>query len=131
MKKPRVLVVDDYAGARYRRMRILTDGGRYEVIEEGLGRSAVARAAEGDIDLVLLDLFLPDISGLDVCGELKRDPRTTGIPIVLVSAVREAHDADEIARTYGASAFVPDAADGDALLAAVGAALPGTPPVRA
>lgn len=129
MNKPRVLVVDDYAGARYRRMRVLTDAGQYEVVEESLGRSAVTRATEGDIDLVLLDLFLPDISGLEVCGHLKRDAKTSGIPIVLVSAVKEEDEAHELARTHGASAFVADSADGEALLAAVGGALANLPSV--
>ncbi|HVL66477.1 MAG TPA: response regulator [Vicinamibacterales bacterium] len=124
MPKPRVLIVDDYPGARYRRMRMLTEAGRYEVVEEILGRDAVRRAAQGDIDLVLVDLHLPDITGLEVCDALKGNAATAGIPVVLMSAVAEQQEAAELASRHGAAAFVADAADSATLLAAVEAALP-------
>lgn len=120
MSKPRVLIVDDYPGARYRRMRMLTDGGRYEVVEETMGRDAIRRASDGDIDLVLVDLHLPDITGLDVCDALKKNPQTARIPILLMSAVAESEEAAELARQHGAAGFVPDAADTEQFLAAVG-----------
>ena len=123
MTKARVLIVDDYPGARYRRMRILTDGGHYEIVEEMLGREAIRRAGKGDIDLVMVDLHLPDITGLDVCDALKADPRTARIPVLLVSAVAEQQEAAELARRHGASGFVADTAEGPVLLAAVEEAL--------
>ena len=130
MGKARVLIVDDYPGARYRRMRILTEGGQYEIVEEVMGRDAIRRAAKGDIDLVMVDLHLPDITGLDVCDALGRDPNTAGIPVLLVSAVAEQQEAAELARKHGARGFVSDAADAPALLAAVGDALAARTPTR-
>lgn len=119
MSKTRVLVVDDYPGARYRRMRLLLDDGRYEVMEEALGREAVRRTREEQPDLVLLDLHLPDISGVDVCRAIKADPLTADIPVVLISAVSEREEAMDLARRCGAVSFVPDAADAHAFLAAI------------
>lgn len=123
LPKPRVLIVDDYPGARYRRMRILLDDGAYEVAEESLGRDAVRRTAGERFDLVVLDLHLPDISGLDVCRDLKADARTASVPVLMVSAVSEADQAERLAREAGAKAFVSDGADTDTFLAAVRQAL--------
>jgi adenylate cyclase len=123
MAKARILVVDDYPGARYRRMRILLDDGGFEVTEEMLGREAVRRAALEPIDLVLLDLHLPDISGLDVCAALKKDPRTKDKPVLLISAISEVEEASRLAEQYGAAGFVPDSADAATLVASIRAAL--------
>lgn len=123
MGKPRILVVDDYPGARYRRMRILLDDGRFEVAEEMLGREAVRRALEERIDGLLVDLHLPDISGLDVCSALRGDPRTARLPILLISAVSEQQEATRLAEKYGADGFLPDTVSADGLVEAITAAL--------
>jgi len=43
-------------------------------------------------DLVILDLMLPDISGLDICRELKKDPRYSGIPVIMLTAKKDEFD---------------------------------------
>ena len=116
MAKPRILVVDDYPGARYRRMRILLDDGGFEVTEDMLGREAVRRAAEEAIDVLLVDLHLPDITGLDVCTAIRKNPRTANLPVILVSAVSEQQEAERLAEQYGADAFLPDTVTADRLL---------------
>ena len=58
----------------------------YATITTGEGRAAVSLAREHWPDLVLMDLQLPDISGLDAVAELKRDERTRAIPVVAVTA---------------------------------------------
>ena len=122
-KKYRVLVVDDYPGARYRRMRLLLDAGGFDVAEEMMGRDAVRRAGRERFDLLVVDLHLPDVSGLDVCRSVKADPRTASLPILAVSAVSDSAEAERRSRDAGASAFVPDEADGEAFVAAVRAVL--------
>jgi len=122
-KNQRVLVVDDYPGARYRRMRLLLDAGGFDVAEASMGREAVRRIAGERFDLLVVDLHLPDVSGLDVCRMLKEDPQTAAVPILAVSAVSDAADAARLAHDAGASGFVADEADGDAFLAAVRSAL--------
>ena len=57
----------------------------YATIMTGEGRAAVALARRHWPDLVLMDLQLPDISGLDAVAELKRDKRTQTIPVVAVT----------------------------------------------
>lgn len=125
MSKPRVLVVDDYPGARYRRMRILAEDGGFEVVEEFLGRPAVQRAADGHVDLVLVDLHLPDITGVDVCRAIRQNPRTANLPVLLISAVAEQDDATRLAEAAGANGFLPDTVEPAALVAAIRKALAG------
>jgi len=124
-KKWRVLVVDDYPGARYRRMRLLLDDGRFEVAEEILGRDAVKRLGRERFDLLVVDLHLPDVSGLDVCRSVRSDARFATLPILAVSAVADTDDASRAARDAGASGFVADEADGPAFIAAVNGVLAG------
>ena len=118
-----MLVVDDYPGARYRRMRILMDDGGYDVAEASLGRDALRRTANERFDLVVCDLHLPDISGLDVCRGIKQTPATAQLPVLMVSAVSETDKAERLAKDAGANAFVQDSEDANAFLAAVRRAL--------
>jgi two-component system, OmpR family, alkaline phosphatase synthesis response regulator PhoP len=56
------------------------------------GTEALAYAKERPIDLLILDLMLPGLSGLDVCRALRADPKTAAIPIIMVTAKIEESD---------------------------------------
>lgn len=114
-----MLIVDDYPGARYRRMRLLLDDGGFDVAEESLGRDAVRRLSHERFDLAVVDLHLPDISGLEVCRGIRKSEHSAAMPILMVSAVSEAEEAERLARDAGANAFVADGADGDEFVRAV------------
>jgi len=60
------------------------------------GRDALAAVTEQRPDLVLLDLMLPDVSGIEICRKLKGDPATRQIPILMVTA-----KGDEVDRVVG------------------------------
>ncbi len=64
----------------------------YAVMAAASGEEAVAQIARRMPDLVLLDLMLPGLDGLEVCRTLKRNPKTAGIPIVMVTAKGEESD---------------------------------------
>src|SRR5690625_3376830 len=81
----RVLVVEDSAIDRAM-IRARLSAEYYEVIEAGSGEQALALAGDDPPDLVLLDLGLPGMHGLEVCRRLKSDPRTTHIPILILTA---------------------------------------------
>jgi CheY-like chemotaxis protein len=66
----RILIVDDDEAARYVKSRLLQREG-YAVSEASLGRDALALAAAEKPDLTLLDVKLPDVSGIEVCREIK------------------------------------------------------------
>jgi two-component system KDP operon response regulator KdpE len=81
----RVLVVEDEVQLRFALRRYLEQNG-YQVREAEDGNTALTEFALFKPDVVLLDLMLPDISGVEVCRTLRRDHRT---PIVVLSAVGE------------------------------------------
>ena len=58
----------------------------YDVVVSERGAPAAALAVEQRPDLVILDLMLPDVSGLEVCRSLKSNPATRSIPVVMVTA---------------------------------------------
>jgi CheY-like chemotaxis protein len=84
----RALIVEDSPAAAERVMRYLGELGIVTAIL-GEGHDALAQAAETQPDLILLDILLPDTSGWDVLAQLKADPRTRAIPVVVVSVVDE------------------------------------------
>ncbi|HET9517127.1 MAG TPA: response regulator, partial [Actinoplanes sp.] len=59
------------------------------------GPAALRAAAADTPDLALLDVRMPGVSGLDVCRELRADPRTVDMPIIMVTARSRPHDLDE------------------------------------
>ncbi|MDZ4801369.1 MAG: ATP-binding protein [Bryobacteraceae bacterium] len=85
MRRPRILNVDDRDLNRYLRSEALRESD-YEIIEASRGREALQKAVSESPDLVLLDVHLPDVSGLEVCRLLKSDQRTSGIKVLQISA---------------------------------------------
>ncbi len=82
---PLILNVDDNDGARYAKTRVLVHAG-FEVIEAATGQGALDQVRAHKPALVLLDVKLPDISGIEVCSMLKRDPLTRSTMILQTSA---------------------------------------------
>ncbi|GFE81455.1 hypothetical protein GCM10011487_34550 [Steroidobacter agaridevorans] len=80
-----ILNVDDNEPGRYATTRILNRAG-FQVLEAGTGKEALRLARSASPQLVVLDVNLPDMSGIDVCRQLKTDPATAGIMVLQVSA---------------------------------------------
>jgi DNA-binding NarL/FixJ family response regulator len=110
-----VLIVDDNARFRERaRQRLEADG--YEVVAEAAdGASALAAARRHRPGVVLLDVGLPDMSGLTVAERLSREPDP---PAVVLTSTRDAADFGDAVARCGARGFIPKAAlSGDAISA--------------
>ena len=89
--KPRVLVVDDEDDLlELVRYNLAKDG--YDVECVGSGEQALQSARTNPPDLVVLDLMLPAVDGLEVCRRLKTDPKTRDILIVMLTAKGEEAD---------------------------------------
>jgi putative two-component system response regulator len=84
----RVLIVDDYE-ANISALRQLLERQGYEVLTATNGRDALDLVHRERPDLVLLDVVMPGVSGLDVCATLKNVAETCLTPVVLVSALQE------------------------------------------
>ena len=80
-----VLNVDDHEAALFARSAILRREG-WQVIEAQTGCAALEAVRRHHPDVVLLDVHLPDISGLEVCRQIKADPSTRAIKVVQLSA---------------------------------------------
>lgn len=79
----RVLIIDDETIYSKSIALYLTTGGYHAITREG-GLVALSYLAENpDIDLILLDLMMPDIYGLEVLAEIKQNPQLQHIPVIL------------------------------------------------
>jgi CheY-like chemotaxis protein len=118
MERRQILIVDDYPGARYLRSRILSDGG-YEVLEASTGAEALAIARTLRPSLILLDVNLPDISGLEVCEQLKKDPETAPIPVIQITGAWLTEEDRQRGLGSGADAYLIEPVDDTTLLRSV------------
>src|SRR5580700_3419500 len=80
-----LLVVDDNEKNRKHVGSILSSE-HYEVLFAKSGRAALEQIAERVPDLVLLDLVMPGMDGLEVCKRLKANPQTMEVPIIFLTA---------------------------------------------
>jgi CheY-like chemotaxis protein len=122
MNRPTILVVDDSATKRYLLVSWLSRAG-FTVVEAETGGDALARLAGADVDLIVLDVKLPDMSGFEVCERIKSDPEYGALPVIHVSA----HAVDVVHRTQGlnrgADAYLVEPIEPDELIATAQAVL--------
>jgi two-component system cell cycle response regulator DivK len=92
---PLVLIVDDNERNRRLAGEVLRAAG-LATIDAASGRESIALAVARQPDVILLDLRLPDIDGTEVASRLRSDARTSGIPIVALSALRHAGESGSL-----------------------------------
>lgn len=85
MPEGTILVIDDQRELADLVRRALEREG-FEVLIATSGESGLHVAREHALDLVVLDLTMPDLDGLDVCRQLRADPRRSALPIIVLSA---------------------------------------------
>ena len=83
--KPKILVVDDEPDA-LELIEVNLKGAGFDVMSASDGRQALDKARSAVPALVLLDVMLPEVDGLEVCKSLRRDPKTASIPIIMLTA---------------------------------------------
>jgi len=105
MGKETILVVEDETDIlELVRYNLAKDG--YRVVEATSGEEALRLAMSAPPHLVVLDLMLPELDGLEVCRRLKNDPRTKHVPIIMLTAKGE--EADIVAGLeLGADDYIP------------------------
>jgi len=88
--KPCVLIVDDQPA----NVRLMAEAlkGEYELRFATSGAAAIDAAASGGVDLILLDVVMPELDGFEVCRRLKSDDRTAQIPVIFVTAREDTED---------------------------------------
>ena len=84
MATKRVLLVDDSSTALMME-RMILDRGKYEVVTARNGAEAVAKARECQPDVIVMDVMMPEMTGIEACRQLRSDRETCEIPIILVT----------------------------------------------
>jgi adenylate cyclase len=115
-----ILVVDDLPQNVRLLEAVLAPRG-YAVAEAMSGRAALERVASDPIDLVLLDIVMPEMDGYEVCRALRADPATRFLPVVMITASGEQEKVAAI--EAGADDFIAKPFDQAELLARVGSLL--------
>jgi DNA-binding response OmpR family regulator len=90
----KLLIVDDEEGVRSL-VRMTLESDKYEILEAKRGDDALRLVREHLPDLVLLDVMLPDTSGVEVCRALKSDPDTAPVTIVMLTAKAQNSDLED------------------------------------
>jgi PAS domain S-box-containing protein len=116
-----ILVVDDNPASRYATSHVLRSEG-FRIFEAGSGQEALALAQQG-VDLVVLDVNLPDIDGFEVCRRLRAVPATARTPVIHLSATF-VNAADQVRGfEMGADGYITHPVEAPVLIATVNAFL--------
>jgi two-component system cell cycle response regulator len=113
----RILIVDDVATNRIV-MKVKLAAARYDVVPAVSGEEALRAARAGGIDLIIMDMRMPGLSGAETTARLRSDPATAHIPVILVTASDEA-ESRMAGLSAGADDFLSRPLDEIALLARV------------
>ncbi len=87
-KKMRILIAEDDTNIR-NILQFTLEGRGYEVVAVGDGKAALEQSRAARPDLVILDVMMPHKNGLEVCYELKNDPKMEHVPVLIVTALTQ------------------------------------------
>ena len=90
---PRILIADD-SHLNAELLDAHLDGSGFETKLVYNGEEALAAAREWKPDLILLDVMMPKLSGFEVCRRLRADPATSGVSVLMVTALDQATDVE-------------------------------------
>src|SRR5258708_26827622 len=85
MASKKILLVDDSCTARLVNRMVFSQKSNYVLISAIDGKEAVDKAREEKPDLILMDIVMPRMTGLEACRVLKRDKETERIPVILLT----------------------------------------------
>jgi DNA-binding response OmpR family regulator len=120
-QKQRILIVDDDPELSRMIGFILQKSG-YEVITANNGKEGLQKADEMRPDLIVLDVMMPDMSGIEVCQKLRDRPMTRNVPLIMLSALADI-DAKLSGFQVGADDYIPKPVNAKELLARIQALL--------
>jgi CheY-like chemotaxis protein len=93
-------------------LRHLLRGANRQIVTTSCGREALERVAEAPTELLVVDIMMPGLSGLEVVAALREQEKTRSLPIIILTAKGQAQDAGLIQEVWGATVmgkpFEPD-----------------------
>lgn len=102
MKK--ILIADDENSLRFL-LRKTLEGNGFSILEAKNGKEALALAQKKSPDLIILDVVMPDLYGSEVCEQLRKQPKTAKIPVMILTANSNLYNEDQ-AKASGADFFM-------------------------
>ena len=117
----RVLIIEDNE-KNLKLMRDMLQGNGYETLDAGTAEAGIALAAERVPHLILMDIQLPKMSGIEALKALRDDPKTAAIPVIAVTASVMSRDVGRIAEA-GFEGYIPKPIRYASFLAAVRTAI--------
>jgi CheY-like chemotaxis protein len=118
----KILLVDDSATARLTNRMLFGNWKDYELISACDGQEGVEKALRERPDLILMDIEMPRMSGLEACKILKQNEATTNIPVILLT-MRGEHSFRQEGYANGCSDFLTKPVNAEKLVAAMKAHL--------
>ncbi|MEH2059308.1 MAG: hybrid sensor histidine kinase/response regulator [Nostoc sp.] len=115
--QPSILVIDDEPD-NFDVVETLLDGENYQLYYAPSGQQALNRLESFQPDLILLDVMMPDLDGIEVCQLIKSDPQWQAMPIIMVTALTDKEDLARCLAT-GADDFISKPVNGVELRARV------------
>lgn len=124
---PLVLVVEDRPTDRELLVALLGSSG-YDLLEAETGDEALRLAREWKPDLLIADMLVPEMDGLDLARAVRADAAILQTPIILYTATHELWELERLARAAGVSLVLPKPAEPKDILRAVASLLDGAAP---
>jgi len=100
-----ILIVEDSATTRALIRAVIDEIGEYETVEAGSGFEALKMLPQQEYDLIVTDINMPDINGLELINFVRNNPRYNHLPIIIVSTERSEEDKKR-GMALGATAYV-------------------------
>ncbi len=119
MSKKRILLVDDETGVTTMTTLILEKTGIYEVQVENRSTHAFDAAKAFNPDMILLDMTMPDMDGVDVASQIKADDKLQYTPIVFLTAMVSQFETGDNQLARGGQVFLSKPVNQKALLACI------------
>jgi DNA-binding NtrC family response regulator len=118
---PRILIVDDEKNIR-RTLRMVLEGPGYGLSEAGSAEEALRMLDEEEVDLIMLDVRLPEMSGIEALDRIRKRPGLDSVPVIMISGHASMADAVHSVQ-LGATDFLEKPLDRDRVLVSVESAL--------
>jgi len=111
----KILIVDDSSTSRVMHRYLITKNTNYDVVCAANGLQALDLAETERPDLILMDVMMPDLDGLEVCRRLRRGAKTQSVPVVLLT-FKTGDDSVAIGRQSGANEYLSKPVEEQVLL---------------
>ena len=118
-KKAKILIIDDQP-SEVKMVKMALEQANYEVCYAYNGKEGINKAVQEKPDLILLDIMMPEKDGFITCGELKKKPETSSVPIIILTSIESSSlvfpDAQSAADSPHADEYIDKPVDPNFLL---------------